>query len=345
MNTPSLTPQLQRHSGDSYGFRFVAQGKSVVYSTDSEHKLEERAETERFVAFFRDADLVIFDAMYSLADAISVEFPDPPSAGTTFAISIPRDEAACGEQVIGGYKSVPVTLTNGIGQTLVEPTRDSFGDWADGGCVLRFAWIGELAPLTNEMSLTVGSEVFPLTIEQLFSGQDDGPDHVVALAVPLDDPLPKRPVPRGTSLVGTDIEPGVYAIDEPGCYWERLSGLSGDLDDILANANTTGRGIAEVLPTDVAFHTTCGPWREWVAPSLPVTEFGEGDWSVGHDIKPGVYRSQGNSFCYWERSSGFTHAFGEIKANNNVEGDAVVEISASDVRFTSSGCNTWTKAP
>jgi phosphoribosyl 1,2-cyclic phosphodiesterase len=69
----SVTPQLQRHSGDSFGFRFASQGKSVVYSTDSEHKLEERSETERFVAFFRDADLVIFDAMYSLADAISVK--------------------------------------------------------------------------------------------------------------------------------------------------------------------------------------------------------------------------------------------------------------------------------
>ena len=32
-----------------------------------------REETERFVEFFRDADLVIFDAMYSLADAISVK--------------------------------------------------------------------------------------------------------------------------------------------------------------------------------------------------------------------------------------------------------------------------------
>jgi len=69
----SVTPLLQRHSGDSFGFRFVSRGKSVVYSTDSEHKLEERAETERFVAFFRGADLVIFDAMYSLADAISVK--------------------------------------------------------------------------------------------------------------------------------------------------------------------------------------------------------------------------------------------------------------------------------
>jgi phosphoribosyl 1,2-cyclic phosphodiesterase len=68
-----VTPQVQRHSGDSYGFRFEFGGKSVVYTTDSEHKLEERSEAELFAGFFRDADLVIFDAMYSLADAISVK--------------------------------------------------------------------------------------------------------------------------------------------------------------------------------------------------------------------------------------------------------------------------------
>jgi phosphoribosyl 1,2-cyclic phosphodiesterase len=68
-----VTPLLQRHSGDSYGYRFEAGGRSMVYSTDSEHKLEDRAETERFVAFFRGADLVVFDAMYSLAEAISVK--------------------------------------------------------------------------------------------------------------------------------------------------------------------------------------------------------------------------------------------------------------------------------
>lgn len=68
-----VTPQLQRHSGDSYGFRFELGGRHIVYSTDSEHKLEDRAQTEAIVGFFRDADLVIFDAMYSLAEAISVK--------------------------------------------------------------------------------------------------------------------------------------------------------------------------------------------------------------------------------------------------------------------------------
>ncbi len=68
-----VTPLKQHHSGDSYGYRFESGGKVVVYSTDSEHKLEDRAETGRFVALFRGADLVVFDAMYSLAEAISVK--------------------------------------------------------------------------------------------------------------------------------------------------------------------------------------------------------------------------------------------------------------------------------
>lgn len=69
----SVTPLLQRHTGDSYGYRFEAEGKVLVYSTDSEHNLREPGHTQRFVDFFRDADLVIFDGMYSLADAISVK--------------------------------------------------------------------------------------------------------------------------------------------------------------------------------------------------------------------------------------------------------------------------------
>jgi phosphoribosyl 1,2-cyclic phosphodiesterase len=68
-----VTAAPQFHSGESYGFRFEHGGKSFIYSTDSEHKLEDMGETQRIVAFFRGADLVIFDAMYSLAEAVSVK--------------------------------------------------------------------------------------------------------------------------------------------------------------------------------------------------------------------------------------------------------------------------------
>lgn len=68
-----VTPKKQLHGGDSYGYRFEREGKSLVYSTDSEHRLDDVEERDAFVRFFQQADLVIFDAMYSLADAISVK--------------------------------------------------------------------------------------------------------------------------------------------------------------------------------------------------------------------------------------------------------------------------------
>jgi len=69
----AVCAKRQRHGGDSYGYRFTKDGKVVVYSSDSEHKLEDPTETQSFVEFFAGADLVIFDAQYSLADAVSVK--------------------------------------------------------------------------------------------------------------------------------------------------------------------------------------------------------------------------------------------------------------------------------
>jgi len=73
INGMTVTTLLQRHGGDSYGYRFEQDGRTIVYSTDSEHTLADPADTKRFVEFFGGADLVIFDGMYSLADAISVK--------------------------------------------------------------------------------------------------------------------------------------------------------------------------------------------------------------------------------------------------------------------------------
>jgi phosphoribosyl 1,2-cyclic phosphodiesterase len=69
----TVTGKAQRHGGESYGYRVERNGKSIVYTTDSEHKMEDVRAVEQFVAFLRGADLVIFDAMYSLADAMSLK--------------------------------------------------------------------------------------------------------------------------------------------------------------------------------------------------------------------------------------------------------------------------------
>lgn len=69
----NVTPKLQKHPGDSYGYRFESVDKTVVYSTDSEHRLDDKSDLQGFAEFFKKADLVIFDAMYSLAEAASVK--------------------------------------------------------------------------------------------------------------------------------------------------------------------------------------------------------------------------------------------------------------------------------
>jgi hypothetical protein len=62
----------QYHSHVSYGYRFTdAAGKSVVFSTDSEHKIETMARESHVSDFFRDVDLAICDTRYSLADSAS----------------------------------------------------------------------------------------------------------------------------------------------------------------------------------------------------------------------------------------------------------------------------------
>ena len=64
----------QHHSHSSFGYRFRdAAGKVAIYSTDSEHKIDKMEGEADVVAFFADADLVVCDTMYSLADSVSMK--------------------------------------------------------------------------------------------------------------------------------------------------------------------------------------------------------------------------------------------------------------------------------
>lgn len=63
-----VTTIRQEHPHGSFGYRFTTgAGASIVYSTDSEHKIDDILREADFVGFFEKADLVICDTMYSLA--------------------------------------------------------------------------------------------------------------------------------------------------------------------------------------------------------------------------------------------------------------------------------------
>ena len=58
------------HPGQTYGYRIEDDQAALVCATNSEYKRVDPASTERFVRFFQDADLLIFDAQYSLAEVL-----------------------------------------------------------------------------------------------------------------------------------------------------------------------------------------------------------------------------------------------------------------------------------
>ncbi len=69
----TVTGMAQLHGGDSFGYRIAQNGKTLIYTTDAEYKPDDVDQLERTARFFHDADMVIFDSMYSLAESISVK--------------------------------------------------------------------------------------------------------------------------------------------------------------------------------------------------------------------------------------------------------------------------------
>jgi phosphoribosyl 1,2-cyclic phosphodiesterase len=63
----------QQHPGTSYGYAFVKEGKKLVYSTDAEHKEDATDAGYPFIDFIRDADLLVFDAQYTLLDTLDTK--------------------------------------------------------------------------------------------------------------------------------------------------------------------------------------------------------------------------------------------------------------------------------
>jgi len=151
----------------------------------------------------------------------------------------------------------------------------------------------------------------------------------------------------GTHIVGKDIQPGTYRAKKPtvSCYYARLSGLSGAMDEILANNNTSNPAVITIAETDKGFQSRgCGTWtQDLSAITTDKTTFADGIYIVGTDIEPGTYKNKGQTGCYYARLKDFSGGMGSILANQNTDDPAVVTILATDKGFQSNRCGTWEK--
>lgn len=97
-------------------------------------------------------------------------------------------------------------------------------------------------------------------------GADASPEELFSSSVP---PVEESGITSGTWIVGDDIEPGTYRTQGPAsagafgsCYYARLSGTSGELDDVIANDNSQGPTTVTISASDEAFETNgCQPWE------------------------------------------------------------------------------------
>jgi hypothetical protein len=177
---------------------------------------------------------------------------------------------------------------------------------------------------------------------------------------PPSNPNPPPPPPSGgaqTSFgsgqyrVNADIRPGRYFSNPAdGCYFERESGFSGSLDDIIANnfiAFDAAQWIVDIAGSDAGFKTDedCGTWT--MSPrGGTMSSITPGMWLVGQQVSPGTYSANASSGCYWERLSGFGNSLDDINDNDFVgsAGQVIVQIRSSDAGFDADAdCGTWTK--
>jgi len=58
------------HPGKNYAYRIEYDGKSFVYATDAEYNNQSKEKIDKYIEFYKDADILYFDAHYSFDEEI-----------------------------------------------------------------------------------------------------------------------------------------------------------------------------------------------------------------------------------------------------------------------------------
>jgi len=213
----------------------------------------------------------------------------------------------------------------------------------------RIFWVGAIVGILVFVAITgvVGcssTTADSLKEESEMLSDEPEPKEEANIETATEEKLVK--IQAGTYLINEDIEPGRYKSEGDIQYWERLSGLSGELDDIIANESMiSGSTIVDIKESDVAFSFSGTGYFFLVDENYEgekKTSFGDGCYIVGVDIEPGRYRSETGA-DYWARLKGFSGELDDIITNDAmVEGTVIVEIKESDVGFQTRGAE-WEK--
>ncbi|GAB2690412.1 hypothetical protein [Nocardia thraciensis] len=134
---------------------------------------------------------------------------------------------------------------------------------------------------------------------------------------------------------------GLLVLMLGGC----LAAVAVGVDTANRAASTTAARTPFALPVVPAHSptTTPAPPPTPAGPAAVIRK--DGTYVIGVDIQPGTWRTEGASFCYWERVKNLSGGVGSILDNSAASGQQVVTILPTDKAFKSRGCGTWTLVP
>lgn len=248
----------------------------------------------------------------------------------------------------GANRPTASTLNYTAGQTTPNMAIVPVGA---GGQISLFNFAGSTDVIVDVLGwFPSGAGFTGLTPARLLDTRTVPPPAPAPAPAPLPAPAPVVLRP-GTLVVGSNVAPGRYVANaRSGCYWERLRGFSGNIDDVLANdfQGFSGRAIVDILPTDAGFRfdADCGNFQTYVPPAAQDASIAPGAHVIGAHIAPGTYVATARRGCYWERVRSFDGTSAAIIDNDFMgnAGQAVVTIVATDVGFvTDDDCGTWTR--
>ena len=274
--------------------------------------------------------------------------PTPTPTATVSSVSINTSATTI---EVGSSQTMTATSTLSDGTT--QPVSD--GVWESDNLAVATVALTSSSSVTS--ASVTGSSV---TVTAVSAGQatiyvDAGGQRGTVLITAEPPPPPPGPATTfgpGQHLVGTDILAGRYFSDPmSGCFWERLSGFSGNISDTIANnfiGFDAGQWIVDIAESDLAFETDndCGTWF-LTRRSGSMATITPGMWLVGSQITSGTYQSTVQSGCFWQRLRSFSGRVSEDTIANDFVGTAGtqrVTIASSDKGFESDeDCGTWTR--
>ena len=129
-----------------------------------------------------------------------------------------------------------------------------------------------------------------------------------------------------------------------------LAALNGgpSIDQGTPTATQTLQPQAAPTPTPTPTPTLTGtrtaqPTPKPTATPAPTPEpgLGDGTWTVGTDIAPGLYAAPGGDSCYWVRLKGFSGDYDDNIASGRGDTRPIIEIGATDAGFQTRRCGGW----